>query len=115
MSMVFQNPYASLNPRMTILDTINEPLQLLSSMSPKEQKDIVIDLLENVGLRPPSYFLDRYPHELSGGERQRVVFARAISLKPKFIVADEPVASLDASLRSQILNLMNLPFILVSL
>ncbi len=106
MSMVFQNPYASLNPRMTISETINDPLKLQSSMSTKEQKEIVIELLENVGLRPPSYFLDRYPHELSGGERQRVVFARAIVLKPKFIVADEPVASLDASFRSQILNLM---------
>jgi len=106
MSMVFQNPYASLNPRMTILDTINEPLKLQSSMSPKDQKEFVMELLDNVGLRPPSYFLDRFPHELSGGERQRVVFARAIALKPKFIVADEPVASLDASFRSQILNLM---------
>jgi len=106
MSMVFQNPYSSLNPRMTILDTINEPLKLQASMSPEEQKEFVMELLDNVGLRPSSYFLDRFPHELSGGERQRVVFARAIALKPKFIVADEPVASLDASFRSQILNLM---------
>ena len=106
MNMVFQNPYASLNPRMTIMETINEPLKLQSSTSLKEQKEFVIELLDNVGLRPPSYFIDRYPHELSGGERQRVVFARAVALRPKFIVADEPVASLDASFKTQILNLM---------
>jgi len=102
--MVFQDPTAALNPRKTIFDSLNRPFraQLKRDASNEEMHQ----LMEDVGLVPPEYFLHKYPHELSGGQKQRVVVAQAIALKPSFVVADEPVSSLDLSIRGQILNLL---------
>ena len=104
MQMVFQNPYASLDPRMTIYDIISEPFKIHRHIPKEEWEDRVYKLLSMVGLEP--YHAERYPHEFSGGQRQRICIARAIAVGPKFIVADEPVSSLDVSIRAQILNLM---------
>jgi len=107
MQIIYQDPYESLNPRMTIFDIICEPIsihKLAAKLS--ERKELVARTLEDVELAPPEEFMRRYPHELSGGQRQRVAIARALVLDPKFIVADEPISMLDVSIRAGILGLM---------
>ena len=106
MQMIFQDPYASLNPRMKIGDAISHPL-LIHKLSEKEEaRELALKMLKRVGLTPESEFYDRYPHELSGGQRQRVAIARAMILKPEFLVADEAVSMIDVSLRASILELL---------
>lgn len=104
MQIIFQDPYASLNPRRTILDTLLEPLNLHNIGEPSSRRARVEELIEVVGLRKQA--LSRYPHEFSGGQRQRIGIARALTLKPKFIVADEAVSALDVSVQAQVLNLI---------
>lgn len=104
--MVHQDPYASIDPRMRIMEIVAEPLTVYGIGSHKEQEEMVFKALEEVKLEPASDIAYRYPHMLSGGQRQRVAIARALILKPKFIVADEPVSMLDISVRAEILELM---------
>jgi oligopeptide/dipeptide ABC transporter ATP-binding protein len=104
--MIFQDPYESMNPRRTIYDTISEPLAVQKVGSVPERETRVLELLRLVGLTPPENFLFRYPHELSGGQRQRVAVARALVMRPSFVVADEPTSMLDVSIRISIMELM---------
>lgn len=107
MQIVFQDPYESLNPRMTVGDIIAEPMRVLhAAATEKELEERVHQVLEDAELSPPEEFMFRYPHELSGGQRQRVATARAFVLRPEFVVADEPVSMLDVSTRAEILKLM---------
>lgn len=104
MQIVFQDPFASLNPKMSVSELIEEPLIVQTNLTKAERKEKTISLLEKVGLRSEDRF--KYPHEFSGGQRQRISIARALTLNPKFVICDEPVSALDVSIQAQVLNLM---------
>ncbi|MDB5841130.1 MAG: hypothetical protein JWQ23_3082 [Herminiimonas sp.] len=103
--IVFQNPYESLNPRLTVADSIREPIEIHFPDKPERHHEMLVRAMERAGLVPVESYMDRFPHQLSGGQLQRVAIARAISIEPHFLVADEPVSMLDVSIRAGILNL----------
>jgi peptide/nickel transport system ATP-binding protein len=104
--IIFQDPFESLNPRMTVFDTVREPLKIHGIGDVEERYERVLEALERAELRPPEEYLDRYPHQLSGGQKQRVAIARALVLEPDFLLADEPVSMLDVSIRAGVLTLL---------
>ncbi len=104
MQIIFQDPYSSLPPRATVGDILSEPVKVHNIVPKNEVKDYVMDLMEKCGLR--DYYYERYPHEFSGGQRQRICIARALSVKPKLVICDEPVSALDVSIQAQIINLL---------
>jgi peptide/nickel transport system ATP-binding protein/oligopeptide transport system ATP-binding protein len=117
--IIFQDPFASLNPRMTVFDTLSEPLKIHRIVPRSERKDKVVGLLKSVGLQAD--VLNRYPHEFSGGQRQRICIARSLAVSPKILVADEPLSALDVSIQAQILNILqklqkesNISFLFIS-
>ena len=119
MQIIFQDPYSSLPPRATVGDILSEPVKVHGIVPPNEVKDYVMDLMEKCGLR--DYYYERYPHEFSGGQRQRICIARALAVKPKLVICDEPVSALDVSIQAQIINLlkelqrsMNLTYLFIS-
>ena len=119
MQIIFQDPYSSLPPRATVGDILSEPVEVHGIVPKDEIKDYVLDLMEKCGLR--DYYYERYPHEFSGGQRQRICIARALSVKPKLVICDEPVSALDVSIQAQIINLlkelqrsMNLTYLFIS-
>lgn len=119
MQIIFQDPYSSLPPRATVGDILSEPVEVHGIVPQDEIKDYVLDLMEKCGLR--DYYYERYPHEFSGGQRQRICIARALSVKPKLVICDEPVSALDVSIQAQIINLlkelqrsMNLTYLFIS-
>jgi len=119
MQIIFQDPYSSLPPRATVGDILSEPVKVHHIVPPNEVKDYVMDLMKKCGLR--DYYYERYPHEFSGGQRQRICIARALAVKPKLVICDEPVSALDVSIQAQIINLlkdlqksMNLTYLFIS-
>ncbi|HDX9614278.1 TPA: ABC transporter ATP-binding protein [Bacillus toyonensis] len=104
MQIIFQDPYASLNPAMNVFQIISEPMNIHGSYTAEERKEIILDLLKKVGLKEEHLY--RYPHEFSGGQRQRISIARALSVKPDFILCDEPISALDVSVQAQVVNML---------
>ena len=106
MQLIFQDPSASLNPRMKVGDAIGHSMEIFNVAKGNEKRERVLEMMKRVGLRPASTFYDKYPHQVSGGQRQRIVLARALMLRPDFVVADEPIAMADVSVRAMLLDLM---------